>query len=156
MADIVQAGAPVGTGPKFAADTDTAGLNWPFSKLAFGTLHTTYAIVDDLVGQRLPVKTTPDGVTTTDASGTVTVASGDQIAIAANTSRKGGTIINPPSAVESLFIDFGIAASVSTGRSIELAPGQSFDLNRGAVVITDAVHVTALTAGHVFQAKSFG
>lgn len=150
--DSIQAGAQAGTGPKFAADFDSLSVNWPFSKAAFGALHTTYTIVDDSIGNRFPVKATPDGITTTDASGTGTGAS--QIILAANPSRKGGLIQNPPTAVEILFVNIG-ATAAPDNHSVALMPGDIFYLNQGGVVITDQITVYTVTAGHAFTAKSF-
>lgn len=156
MADNIQAGAQTGTGPKFAGDTDGAGLSWPFSKLVFGALHSAYTIVSDAVGSRFPVKSTPDGVSVTDASTTIGTGGTSQAALTQNLSRKGGVVGNPSGAIESLFVDFGAtAASGSAGHSIELMPGQSFNLHQDGIVITDAINVVAATAGHAFLCKSF-
>jgi hypothetical protein len=71
---------------------------------------------------------------------------------AANANRKVLFIANPPSATESLFINFTSAASTTALGSIELAAGGSYVDPPGFVTL-ELVTVTAATAGHAFIAK---
>ena len=91
--------------------------------------------------------------TFTDDSGTITVGGTSQQVMAANASRKGLMIQNPSTATESLFVNFG-AAATTTGNSVELLPGGTFWEDAG-MVSTETVNVVAATGGHAFMAKEF-
>ncbi len=58
-------------------------------------------------------------------------------------------IINPPSASETLYIDFVTAAVAGSATSIPLSPGQAYRISGP---ITTAVSAVAATAGHAFVA----
>lgn len=89
----------------------------------------------------------------TDFSSTITVANTSQIAIPANANRKGFIIGNPiNSTPENLFINFTTPASTSAFNSIEITPGNSYEL-LGPAIPTDAINIVALTASHAFIAK---
>lgn len=94
-----------------------------------------------------PVRTVPGGATSTDASGTVTVGGTYQSVIASSGARKGCLIQNPTTASEPLNVKFASMAQPFT-----LAPGAAIGCQAGGIVITDAVTVTAATAGHAFAA----
>lgn len=69
----------------------------------------------------------------------------------------GGVVVNPFAATESLFVDIvnsaGATAPGAHGTTVELVPGQTFDIpaNFGGVVSANAV-----TGGHTFTAYGFG
>jgi hypothetical protein len=92
-------------------------------------------------------------VLATDFSGVLTLGGTSETVIAANANRKGFLIQNPPTEIESLFVDFGIAAA--PGTAIELAPGQIFPPNGSPYVTTQSINVVAATTGHVYIAKEF-
>lgn len=87
-----------------------------------------------------------------DASTTVTVGGTSQLVFAANSSRRRLIVMNPTDATEALYVNFTSAASTSAAGSISLNPGGSIDLV-GQDCTTEAVYVTAATAGHTFAAK---
>ena len=97
--------------------------------------------------------TTGNSGTVTDRSGTVTTGGTNQQIMGANANRKYLLIENPPLAAETLFINLSGAASTSDGKSIQLAPGGSFEMTIGTYISTEAINVTAATMGHVFIAK---
>lgn len=74
--------------------------------------------------------------------------------MAADITRKRIIIQNPPSEFESLFINFGAAATDNSATidSIELAPGETFDSASGPVS-TETVNVIAATTSHKIIAK---
>lgn len=83
--------------------------------------------------------------TSTDISGTITVGGTFQTAAASSGTRNNCTVQNPSSATESLKVKIGTMA-----QAFELAPGQAISALNGNVVATDAITVTATTAGHIF------
>jgi hypothetical protein len=70
----------------------------------------------------------------------------------ANSARKALFIANPPSATESIFINFTNAASTTGVGSIELSAGGSYVDPPGFITL-ELVTVTAATTGHAFIAK---
>ena len=95
-------------------------------------------------------------VVSTDRGSTITTGGTDQILAAANALRKELIIQNPPTAIESLFINLGAAASLTSNNFAQLPPGASVSLSLGSGLIDqEAVHVIAATAGHVWFAKEF-
>lgn len=93
--------------------------------------------------------TTPLGVTSTDASGTIGTGGSYQTIIAASGSRKGCLIQNPTTATEVLNIKFGTMANPLT-----LLPGMSIGCSQGSLVLQDAVTGMAPTSGHAFAATA--
>lgn len=96
--------------------------------------------------------TTPVGRTSMNSSGTVATANTFQTVLAANTGRGGCLIQNPTTAIEVLYVNFGAVGSATTGNSFTLAAGAGISCSSGGIVLTDAVNVTAGTAGHAFVA----
>lgn len=93
----------------------------------------------------------------TDRSSTIAVAATSQVVANQNPDRKRLIIQNPANQVESLFINFGAAATISTAtaaNSLEILPGGVFDTAGGPVPI-DQVTIIATTATHPFTAKEF-
>lgn len=150
----IQAGSQTGTGPNFAGDLDSNVKSWPFSKLAFGDFQVDYNIVYDGVGHRLPVKSSPDTATATDGGAAIAIGGTAQQVFPANPARKGGFVQNPITAIEILYVNYGLGAPEDY-HSRGLNPGDVFDFNEYGVVVTDAVWVNAPTAGHTFTAKSY-
>jgi len=78
---------------------------------------------------------------------------GTAVAAFSNARLSAGAIVNPFAATESLFVDLvnvaGTTAPGTHGTTVELVPGQAFDLpaNFGGVV-----SVNAVTSGHAFTA----
>jgi len=88
----------------------------------------------------------------TDLSGTVTNGTTSQQVAPLTLYRKYILIQNPVGATETLFFNFGAAASVAGG-SIGLAAGQIYERAGPTFVPTDAINVTATTTGHAFTIK---
>lgn len=91
--------------------------------------------------------TTPAAaVPSTDASGTVTTGGTYQTILASNTSRKGCTVQNPPTATEVLNIRVG-------STTVFYVPvGGTFKCNSSGLVVSDTIYGTAATSGHAFSA----
>lgn len=89
-----------------------------------------------------------------DGSGTVTTGGTSRQVFAANDGRNYLFCQNPIDATEKLTIDFGRAASLTTG-AIELAPGGSINF-LGAAVPIASVNVNAATSGHRYVCKQGG
>lgn len=87
----------------------------------------------------------------TDRSGTITTGNTSQQLAAANASRRYLFVGNPPTATESLWINFGTAA-VKDQPSIEIAIGASFVME-DMFVSDQAVNIIAATTGHKFVSK---
>lgn len=87
--------------------------------------------------------------TWSDDSSTIAIGGTSQQAIAGNAARYGIVIQNPSSEIESLFVNFGAAASAAD--SIELTPGEEY--TEMGIVTTQAINVVAATTGHVYIAK---
>lgn len=85
--------------------------------------------------------------TFTDKSLSIAAGGVSETLAAANASRSSLIIQNPTSEIESIFINFG-AAATSTGNSIELTPGGIF-----TAATVQAVNVLAATTGHKVVAK---
>ncbi len=90
----------------------------------------------------------PTGATYTDCSLALTTGGTSQQLVAANASRKGVLILNPSSQIESLFVNFGAAATTDDSDSIELVPGA-----REFFPTVQAIQVNAATTGHKVIAK---
>lgn len=94
-------------------------------------------------------------VTTTSASGTVTLGGTFQSVLASNAGRNGCTIENPTTATEALYVFFGPNGSATTAKAISLAAGSSVTCAVGGLAVaTDNVSVTATTTSHAFVANS--
>lgn len=107
----------------------------------------------------LPVSAAILQGTITDRSSFIAVAGTSQQLVATNPARKRIWIENPATAAgqniavaESLYINFGAAAGVNNGTSIELLPGGWFDTGSGPVM-TQQINVNAATLDHVYIAK---
>ncbi len=96
-----------------------------------------------------PSIVTPQGVTSSDDSGTISSGGSYQPVIAASSSRKGCLIQNPATATEILNVKFGTMANPFT-----LLAGMSIGCNQGNLVLQDAVSATAATTGHAFAATA--
>jgi len=93
----------------------------------------------------------------TDRSGNIAVGGASQQLAAANAVRRRILVENPSTAAESLFINFGAAASVNgaaTPDSIEITPGGYFDSGNGPVD-GRVINVVAATGGHKYIAKEW-
>lgn len=122
---------------------------------------TTPGAIQGTVAVSGTVITAPKPGAFTDRSGQVASAGVSQLLVGANGSRQRMLIQNPGSAngqfpgagttIETLYINFTNAAGVDNGTSIELQPGGTFDTTE--TVSTEAIYVTAATAGHHFIAK---
>lgn len=88
----------------------------------------------------------------TNFSSTIVVPATAQIAIPANANRKGFIIANPNAQIESLYVDFNVAASPVY--SIGLLPGEKFYSDTFFSI--DYISVYAATGGHPFVAKELG
>lgn len=101
------------------------------------------------------VSATMAATPTTDRSGTITVGGTSQQVSASNAARKGMEIQNGSTATESLFINFGAAATnVPGGGSHEITPGGSWD-TAGRAPPSDAININAVTTAHAFTAKEW-
>lgn len=100
---------------------------------------------------RVLARVVPTGGAISDFSGSLVAGATSQELMPANTSRRYLLIINPSTATESLWIDFGTDAVVGSP-SIELQPGGVFVME-GNFVSTDAINVIATTISHPFTAK---
>lgn len=89
----------------------------------------------------------PVVVTPTDKSGTVTAGGTAQTAIAANPSRKGWCIQNPPTATENLQVRSGAAATSTTG--VALVPGQGA-CNPTGEIDQGIISVIGATTSHAY------
>ncbi|MEJ0094579.1 MAG: hypothetical protein WDN46_14440 [Methylocella sp.] len=111
------------------------------------------------LAQAVAVTIVPNVKTLTDRSGAVTTGGTSQTLVASVSARMTIFIENPCTAAsqnittaESLFINFTAAASTTAGGSIELAPCGVYSTGTGPVS-TEAITVTATTAGHRWTAK---
>ena len=97
----------------------------------------------------VPYMTTPQGpLTYTIASGgtAVTVFNGSSIP-------RWATVENPPTATETLYVDFtGVAAVAGSGTAFAISPGQAFTV---AGPITTSVSAVAATSSHTFVAVRY-
>lgn len=85
--------------------------------------------------------------TYTDKSDTISTGGASQELAASNSSRINILVQNPTSEIESLFVNFG-AAATGGGDSVELTPGGLQVFNT-----TQQITVIAATTGHAFVAK---
>ena len=90
------------------------------------------------------------------APDTFTVATGGvAVTVFSPSPSGGGYITNPYATTESLFVDpvntAGTTAPGTSGTTVELKPGQSYDVPPNAIVT-----VNALTSGHTFTAVGVG
>lgn len=156
MANNVVANPGTG-GATFTTDQwagDPSGASQiPANKLIFGARGSGYTFVDDATGARWPVKIGdgPSG-TLTDRHGTITTGGTSQQIAAVNSNRKYLLIFNPPTATETLFINFTTAAA-QDATSIPITPGGSFLMQAPSFVSTEAVNAVAATTGHAFGCK---
>lgn len=95
----------------------------------------------------------PSGVTAVNRGATV-VTGGTAVSIAANLGRKGGWVMNPCDATESLFVSLGGTATTTTGtpNHADLPACGRINLGGSAGVFYGAVSINAATSGHKFQA----
>lgn len=97
----------------------------------------------------------PVAVTPTDKGGAITVGGASQIAIAANSSRKGCWIQNPVNATEDLYVSSTAAAATTAGApdDADLSPGGSWSCLQGGNIIQTDIRVNGVTINHPFIAK---
>lgn len=88
----------------------------------------------------------------TNGSGTITTGGTSQQAFAANATRKYLFCQNPSTASESLFFDFGTAASTTSGNSVEITAGGNFTFE-GNFIPSGTVNVVGATTGDKFTCK---
>lgn len=95
----------------------------------------------------------------TNWSGKIAVGGTSQIGIPANGNRRKIMIQNPATATsqgigasENLFINFTGGASSTTGNSIELLPGGSYDSESGPCSV-EQINIIAATTNHQYFAK---
>ena len=100
-----------------------------------------------------------EGVVTTDRSSTMAVGGTSQQLAVANNSRRRLIVMNPSDAAgqgigvaESVYINFGAAAGINNGTSIEINPGGWWDSGIGPAP-ADQVNINASTTGHRYIAK---
>ena len=89
-------------------------------------------------------------LTLVNQGGTITSGGTSQVAITSNAARKYLYVGNPSTEVESLYVNFGAAATAAN--SIELGPGGSLTMN-SLGVSTQSLNLLAATTGHVFVVK---
>lgn len=91
-----------------------------------------------------------------DFSGTITVGGTSQSLLsAAQTASLNYLFIQNPSAqIESLFVNFGAAASATANNSIELLPGQDITMKTPGFICNSQINVTAATGTHPFVCKA--
>lgn len=118
MADNKQ--ADPGTGGAIFATDEIAGVDWPFTKQAWGARDTANE-VDDVDGKRLPVKPPMAGTATrtTVADNAVAVE-----LLAANAARKGAYLLNTSSAI--LYIGLGTVDPTPTDYTEKLFQDQAW------------------------------
>lgn len=96
------------------------------------------------------VTTTPTGVTSTNASSTITLTGTFQSLQVATTTRKGCLVQNGGTHNMSVF--FGAIGGATTAKSVTLLPNASVNCsNPGGTVLTDQVSITG-TTGDAFAA----
>jgi hypothetical protein len=105
-----------------------------------------------------PIFVTPTAITgivaTPASSTTITTGGTAQVVFPANSIGNQGTITNPLTATEPLFVCIvvaQVATTTASGTTFALAPGQTFTLPPSQVNVT----VNAVTTGHVFSAMAF-
>lgn len=98
---------------------------------------------------------------TIDRSSFVAAGGTSQPLAPANPTRRRILIVNPCSlttqgiaGAETLFVNFGAAASATDGKSIEIATCGSYDSGPG-LAMQEAINVTALTTNHKYTAKEW-
>lgn len=96
------------------------------------------------------VNTLPTGVTSTDASFTVTLGGTYQTVLAASATRKACLFQNPSTATEVVNFKVGTQATAYT-----VSPGQTFSCAiANGLVVTDAITATAATTTHPVAGSS--
>lgn len=120
----------------------------PTGSLIVGTVSVADAILDGTVsGNKVNVRTSPNGVIATDHSGTITVGGTGQVLMLANGSRGQWNLQNPVTATEKLqFSKIGI-----TGPWYDLNAGSSV-ADDGSTVYQGEVWILGATTGHAFTA----
>jgi len=95
----------------------------------------------------------PSGVSSVNRGGTVATG-GTPATIAANIGRKGGWIMNPCDATESLFVSLGGTATITSGtpNHADLPACGSINLGGAAGAYQGAVSINAATNGHKYEA----
>ncbi len=95
----------------------------------------------------------PSGVKIVSRSATV-VTGGTAVSIAATLGRKGGWVMNPCDATESLFISLGGTAVTTSGapNHADLPACGRVNLGGAAGVYQGAISINAATSGHKFEA----
>ena len=96
----------------------------------------------------------------TDASATIAAGGVSQLVQAANVNRQRILLYNPATPasqgianVESLFLNFGGAATVNAPGSFEILPGGYFDTGSGACP-SSTINLIGATTGHIFICKT--
>lgn len=87
-------------------------------------------------------------------SGIVAAANVSQMLLPAGDNYNDIWIQNPSDQIESLFINWGAAASATLKNSIELLPGQSIWKRTPGFMPNTQCNVTAATIGHPFVCKA--
>ena len=89
-----------------------------------------------------------------DYSGTVTAGNVSQLLLPAGNNYNDIFIQNPSAQNESLFVNWGAAASGTLNNSIELLPGESISKRTPGFIPNTQCNVTAITPGHPFVCKA--
>lgn len=86
--------------------------------------------------------------------GATVATGGTAVSIAGNTNRKGGWVMNPCDATESLFVSLGATATTTTGtpNHADLPACGRINLSGPAGAYRGAVSINAATNGHKFEA----
>lgn len=84
---------------------------------------------------------------------TITAGGTSQVVFPYNASRRYLLVQNPVAATETLFCNFGAAASLTATSSFSLAAGQSYFSSQPNFVPKDSVNCNATTTTHAFTAK---
>jgi hypothetical protein len=122
-----------------------------YGKLVFG-VHGAFTIVDDVDGNRFPVKPIGPRGSMVDASVAIATGGLSQVLLTANPARLIVWIWNPPSETEYLFVNFGASAAADL-HSVPIPPGGMLKMASPEFVDTDQVTVFALTTGHKVGCK---
>lgn len=133
--------------PKCASDGTLAGSGGGGGTVDQGSAGVTpWPVVLPAVSfvQNLPLTVTP-----TNKGGTMTTGGTAQTAVASNVSRRGGWIMNDPTATENLCISSTTSAT-TTGANDDtcLPPGASYSFIQEGLIIQTAISVNAATTGH--------
>ena len=119
--------------------------------LAGVTLSAVLALIPSLSYAQQAVVTYSKGLTSTNASGTVTTGSTFQKVFGANSHRAGCTIQN--NSTNTMYVTEGLGVSASTtGNAVHLAAGAAYNCQVGGMVLTGEIDLTTVSAGDAFYA----